>query len=272
MWPSANPEWRDSVAEEFEEGRYLYCVVSPDDAGDFSPEGIDGEPVSLVAEDGVGAVVQPCDSPYDTDDLSTVRDWLLTHQEIVDTAGQTFGTPLPFRFDTILKGDDDRVRRWLTDQYETLESHLTEFAGHWEYRVGVTWDDEQIREELETEDEELADLREQIEDAGEGTAFLLEKQYDTRIRDLRQGRKEELTNHLRDDLEPLVREFEVLDSGSGVLDEDTPDEVVQVGFLAHEDREDDIGNVLDDVAETPGVEVRFTGPWPPYSFAPELEA
>ncbi|SIR14123.1 Gas vesicle synthesis protein GvpL/GvpF [Haladaptatus litoreus] len=263
--------------EEFETGRYLYCVVAVDDRdGDsddsFSMSGIDGEPVTVLTENGVGAVVQGCESPYDTDDLETVRDWLLTHQEVVDTAGQTFGTPLPFRFDTILKGDDERVRAWITDQQDTLERHLAEFEGHWEYRVGVAWDEEQVRDELESEDEELADLRERIDDSEEGTAFLLEKQYDTRIRDLRQARKEALTNRLREELSPLAREFDVLDSSSGVLGDGSSDEVVQVAFLAHEERETNIGEVLDDIAADPGVEVRFTGPWPPYSFAPELEA
>jgi hypothetical protein len=285
-WRSANLNWRDSMAEpneaetganagidaEFEDGRYLYCVVDSTAETEFSETGIDDEPVSVVTDDGVGAVVQPCDSLYDTDDLETVREWLLTHQEIVDAAGETFGTPLPFRFDTILKGDDDRVREWLADQRADLEAHLDEFAGHWEYRVGVTWDEDRVRDELESEDEELADLRERIDDASEGTAFMLEKQYDNRLRDLRRTRKVELTARLHDGLEPLVRELEEVDSQNTVLWSDTPEDVVQVAFLAHEERETDIGSVLDDIAGEPGVEVRFTGPWPPYSFAPELNA
>ncbi|WP_266077534.1 gas vesicle protein GvpL [Haladaptatus caseinilyticus] len=264
------------MVEAFEEGRYLYCVVDADATSEtgepFSMAGIDDETVSVVAENGIGAVVQSCESPYDTDDLELVRDWLLTHQEVVDAAGETFGTPLPFRFDTILKGDDDRVRTWLTDQRETLETHLADFAGHWEYRVGVAWDGELVREELESSDDELADLRDRIDEASEGTAFLLEKQYDSRIRDLRQARKESLTSRLRENLEPLVREIDVLDSHQNVLGEGSSDEVVQVAFLAHEEREADIGTVLDDIAAEPGIEVRFTGPWPPYSFAPELDA
>ncbi|WP_227354235.1 gas vesicle protein GvpL [Haladaptatus salinisoli] len=260
------------VDAEFGDGRYLYCVVDSTAETEFSETGIDDEPVSVVAAEGVGAVVQPCDSPYDTDDLDTVREWLLTHQEVVDAAGEAFGTPLPFRFDTILKGDDDRVREWLVDQRADLRAHLDEFAGHWEYRVGVTWDEEQVRDELESEDETLADLRERIDDASEGTAFMLEKQYDNRLRDLRRTRKEALATRLRDGLEPLVREFEEADSRTNLLGSDTPEDVVQVAFLAHEDRETDIGDVLDDIAGEPGVEVRFTGPWPPYSFAPELDA
>ncbi|WP_227373858.1 gas vesicle protein GvpL [Haladaptatus halobius] len=260
------------IDAEFEDGRYLYCVVDSTAETEFSETGIDDEPVSVVTDDGVGAVVQPCDSPYDTDDLETVREWLLTHQEVVDAAGEAFGTPLPFRFDTILKGDDDRVREWLADQRADLEAHLNEFAGHWEYRVGVTWDEDRVRDELESEDEELVDLRERIDDASEGTAFMLEKQYDNRLRDLRRTRKEELTARLHDGLEPLVRELEEVDSRKSLLGSDTSEDVVQVAFLAHEERETDIGSVLDDIAGEPGVELRFTGPWPPYSFAPELDA
>ncbi len=171
----------------FDEGRYLYCVVESGDDAELSENGIDGEPISVLVQDGLGAVVQPCDSPYDSDDLATVREWLVTHQSVIDAAGEAFGTPLPFRFDTILKGDDDAVREWLVDQSEMLESHLDELAGHWEYRVGVAWDEERVRDELRAEDEELADLRERIDDASEGTAFLLEKQYDNRLRDLQAG-------------------------------------------------------------------------------------
>ncbi|MFH5798805.1 gas vesicle protein GvpL [Haladaptatus sp. CMAA 1911] len=256
----------------FEEGRYLYCVVENEDDAELSENGIDGEPISVLVRNGLGAVVQPCDSPYDSDDLETVREWLVTHQSVIDAAGEAFGTPLPFRFDTILKGDDDAVREWLADQSEMLDSHLDQLAGHWEYRVGVTWDEERVRDELRAEDEELADLRERIDDASEGTAFLLEKQYDNRLRDLRKARKDELTTRLRNELAPLVAEFDVVDSQGGVLESNETEEVVQVSFLAHEDREEEIGRVLDDVAAEPGVEIRFTGPWPPYSFAPELDA
>lgn len=41
-------------------------------------------------------------------------------------------------------------------------------------------------------------------------------------------------------------------------------------ILAREDREETVGDALDEYADRPGVEIRFTGPWPPYSFAPDL--
>lgn len=271
MSENASGAETNTDAPAFETGRYLYCVVEADETDEFSETGIDGEPVSLVASDGVGAVVQPCGDAYDSDDLAAVREWLLTHQEVVDAAGEAFGTPLPFRFDTILKGDDDRVREWLADQRETLADYLDDFADHWEYRVSVTWDEERIREEIASGDEELADLRERIEDADEGTAFLLEKQYDQRLGERREARRRSLDERLRERLGPLVREFDDGEDEGGLLGDDS-DSVVDVAFLAHEDDERAVGEALDEIAADPGVEVRFTGPWPPYSFAPELDA
>jgi len=45
----------------FDEGRYLYCVVETEDDAELSENGIDGEPISILVRDGLGAVVQPYD-------------------------------------------------------------------------------------------------------------------------------------------------------------------------------------------------------------------
>ena len=257
----------------FEEGRYLYCVVDTaegDAAGgtarrEFAPEGIEGGEPYVVESDGVGAVVQPRGEPFDSDDLQRVKRWLIAHQRVVDEAGQAFGTPLPFRFDTIHRGDDDAIREWLRAEHGTLREHLDEFAGKWEYRVTLT-----AAGEFEPDDDDLADLRARIDEAGEGEAFLLEKQYERRLRELEHERNEAIAADLRDRLEPLVAAVEPVE-GSDVLGEGSgEDRVAGLALLADREREGDVGAELDEVAADPAVEVEFTGPWPPYSFAPEL--
>ena len=262
----------------FEQGRYLYCVVRADGGteGDESLDvgGIDGEEPYLIVEGGVGAVVHACESVYDSDDMRQIKEWLVAHQLVVDAAGEAFGTPLPFRFDTILKGDDDAVADWLRESRDDLAGHLDDLAGCWEYRIGVvrTGDDEA---DLADADERLAELREEIDEAGEGRRFLLEKQYDQRLAELRRGRDEDLGDDLRERLVPLVRELETLGRPSVSMEgmeSPAEDAVVRLSILAEADREDEIGAELDEVAALPGIEVRFTGPWPPYSFAPEVDA
>ena len=278
---------------EFAVGRYLYCVVSVDDGrGDetFDRTGVDDEPVFLVVEEGLGAVVHECEALYDAADPDVVRKWLLEHQAIIDAAGERFGTPLPFRFDTILTGDDERVREWLTEEAGTLSAHLDELAGHWEYRIEVARDDT-APDEAFANDDRLADLEDRIESADEGTAHLLETQYEQRRDELRHERRAERTRELAERLEPLAREVRelsperttTLDDGDTTAAGDQEDATAagdsregtttqaRVSVLAHESAADAIGEELDAVVAEPGVEVRFTGPWPPYTFAPTFD-
>ncbi len=276
------------TSHEFETGRYLFCAVRlperdgsvSDDSGtrpgpeSFDAAGLDDRPVSVVAVDGLGAVVQPCESLFDSDDPTTVQRWLLRHQSVVDEAGETFGTPLPFQFDTIVTGDDERVREWLRSERETLTTALDTLVGHWEYRVEVVYDEAEARSDLEAEDERLGELATEMEESGAGKRFLLEKQYDQRLSRLLAEHRQDRASSLAADLEPHVREIHDLGKraslGLDIDDDDGGDLLARLAILAAADSEDDIGDVLDGIAADPGVEVRFTGPWPPYTFAPAL--
>lgn len=274
---ATEPTGTSDDVPDIDEGRYVYCVVRADEGESIDATGVDDEPVSLVASDGIGAIVHACDGIYDSADFAQVRRWLVRHQAVIDEAGEAFGTPLPFQFDTIIRGDDDRVREWIAEERESLAEALDSLAGHWEYRVEVVRTDPVDDDRLVEADDRLAELREQIDDSGEGTAFLLEKKYEQRAKRLREHRRSERTAELRDRLADHAREVHELERSSnvalaGASDEDDGDRetICRLTLLAHEDDEGAIGSILDDVANEPGLEVRFTGPWPPYTFAPSF--
>lgn len=266
------------MSETDQAGRYLYCVVRSPQEEEYSTQGLGEEPAYIVtAANGddapedvddsdtprLGAIVQPRLVPYDTDDEELATRWLLDHQRVVDDANETFGTPLPFRFDTILEGGDDAVRAWLRAESDTLTDHLDALAGQSEYRIEVTYE-ERPPEELADLDEELADLKRRQEAASEGKAFLLEKEYEQRLAAVRHERIERSREALREDLAALTTEVRTLDS-SAVGDRQAD---IRLAVLAPEEAEDTIGEILDKVAAESGTEVRFTGPWPPYTFTP----
>ncbi|OVE83299.1 gas vesicle protein GvpFL [Natronolimnobius baerhuensis] len=269
----------DGEVPEIDDGRYLYCLVQvPDEEPSLEATGVDGESVSVVVEDGIGAVCHACDGIYDSADLAQVRRWLVRHQTVVDDAGEAFGTPIPFQFDTILRGDDERVREWLRQERELLEHVLSELAGHWEYRVEVVETDPISDDALIERDERLRELEAKIGDSESGTAFLLEKKRNQRLAELRAHRRESLTADLETRLDEVAREVHSLErSPTATLDDDAVakdasdgETLCRLTLLAHEDDQGEIGAILDDVASADGLEVRFTGPWPPYTFAPEL--
>jgi hypothetical protein len=272
---STTSEGNDSGPSDFDEGRYLYCVVDADDrtAASLAESGVDGQTPFLIERDGLGAVVHDCDAPYESNDPGTVREWLLDHQAVVDESGETFGTPLPFRFGTILKGNDERVREWLDEEAGRLRDALADFAGQWEYRIEVLREANALDDRLAAENDRLAELQERRRDASEGTAFLVEKQYERALREVRERRLREEAAALADRLADIASEVETVDRSGSLLDDDREAEDAHrstLTVLAPEAREENLGDVLDEYAERPEVEIRFTGPWPPYSFAPEL--
>lgn len=258
---------------DFEEGRYVYCAVLADGDATFSADGIEGGQVGCHVRDGVGAIVQPVDSVYDSDDVTQVRSWLLDHQQVVDDAGQRFGTPLPFRFDTILKGDDAAVQGWLADHHDELMDALEWLAGRWEYRIRLEWDEASIADAVLEADDDLRELAERAESADEGTGFLLEKQYRQQLSERLEGERTAIEEQLYDELERHAVEIGRA-GGASVLDEDEEEggmeTVADLSLLAEADREEAIGEVLERYAAEDAYEVSYTGPWPPYSFAPEI--
>ncbi len=263
-------------------GRYLYCLVSLDGAGEnedpprLDTTGIEGAPVTVVesAAAPVGAVVHPRREPFDSTDLTKLRDWLLAHQQVVDAAGDRFGTPLPVRFDTVLEGDDDAVAAWLGRNADQVADAFDEVAGCWEYRVTLSWDSTAFESEQRATDTQLSAIDRRLDRSGDGKRFLLEKQYDQRVRELVRERRAALQSDLVDRLAEQgrqVTERPVRSDAAAALDVELDDDAVaQVALLAPPDRESEIGSSLDEVATTPGVDVRFTGPWPPYTFTTQI--
>ena len=261
----------------FDEGRYLYCAVTVDDEPDTSGledvTGIEDSAVSLVTRGDVGVVVHPVDAPYDSDDLGRVRRWLLSHQQVVDDAGRAFGTPLPFRFDTIVAGDDHTVVEWLEANAEELEAALEWLAGRWEYRIDLRWDESSVEAEIRESDEELRELSARLDEASGGTGFLVEKQYQTRLRERLAERRDRVAAELVDRLEPHTVEIRRAGGSSerfSAADDDDRSLVVRLSVLAEADREEAIGEELEPYADRPAYDVRYTGPWPPYSHAPSI--
>ncbi len=262
---------------EFKEGRYLYCAVRVDDDPSLTVEGLDEGEVRIVERDGIGAVVQPVESMFDSDDLTEVRQWLLAHQRVVDAAGERFDTPVPFRFDTVIKGDDDRVREWVGDHATELREALDRLSGRWEYRIELLWNDSQAGEAISDDDEELIDLEERIAEASEGTGHLLEKQYEQRLSERLNARRSELAETLYDRVAEHADTVETVDQQTTLLgadgaetDDSGLETVVKLSVLAERDSEDPIGEVLEEFVSRDGFDVQYTGPWPPYSHAPSI--
>ncbi len=264
-----------AIDEVTEPSRYLFCLVPLDEESeslDLDVTGIEDRRVYLITADDIGVVVQECNELYDSEDFDEVRHWLLDHQEVVDAAGERFGTPLPFRFDTILTGDDAAVRSWVSSNAGEIRQSLSSFQGFWEYRIHLTWDPEALTSLLLETDNELQRLHPEADNATGGTGYLREKQFEQKLQSAKQARKETVEQRLSNTLDDLARDVEAVKRPRirELDDNGRPSPFAGFSVLADDAAVDAIGGYLDDIASMAGLEVTFTGPWPPYTFAPAI--
>ncbi|MFT4921087.1 MAG: hypothetical protein ACI8XM_000280 [Haloarculaceae archaeon] len=265
-----------STAEaEISGGRYLYCLVDTTTAESdtVSTGGIGDNSVYVIESETVGAVVHDCETTYDAENPDQVKQWVLEHQHVVDAAGDIFGTPLPMRFNTILAGGNTSVTQWLHGNHDRIREELSSFAGTWEYRISLFWDPSPFEDTVTHGDDQLQDLQQRQQQAGTGKEFLLEKQYDKRLRDLKRERRTELATRVQETVRPVVDEMIEQDTHSPLTEHtSSPDgeQVARLAVLADDADETELGERLDELVEQDGVRIRFSGPWPPYTFAPDI--
>ena len=261
-------------AESISNGRYVYCLVrATDQSEQINVTGIGDSEITIIEHRDIGAIVHHCEELYDTDDLTQLKQWLLAHQRVVDEANQSYGTPLPIRFDTIFEGGDSSVERWIESHYDRLREELSGLKNRSEYRVHLFSVPSKFEKQIKTEDAELQRLQQRQQDSAAGKRFLLEKKYDNRLRELKQGRQSELKNELLENISPLVEEIVEQESQSSLQGGTVPEDkerITRIAVLADESQETALGDQLDEFVERDGIEIRFTGPWAPYTFAPEL--
>jgi hypothetical protein len=233
--------------------------------------GIEDGHVYTVSINDIGAVVHRCEAkPYKTEDKEKAMEWILAHQYVIDLATKELGTVIPLTFDTIFKGDDKTVKQWLREEYRQLKTILEKLNGKAEYRVQVFVEKNFIGKSPE-ENEEIQRLRTEIENKSEGVAYLLHKKLERKLQLERKVLADKHAKNLYNKIKKLVDDVK-LDSTKKEVPEKWKGKqmILNLACLVHKDKIQNLGKLLGEIDKRDGFDVRFNGPWPPYSFVGEI--
>jgi len=260
-----------SSKNDYEEGRYLYCIFSSSEETDFGETGIEGNFVYTVPFNDIGAVVHRCEAkPYKTEDKEKAAEWVLAHQYVVDLATKQFDTVIPLTFDTIFKGDDETLKKWLSEEYRQLKALLLKLEGKAEYGVQIFLENDFVNKMIGG-NEEIQRLKEEVKNKSRGAAYLFTKKLEKRIHLEEEASKNKYAKQLYDQIRNLVDEVKAESTKREVPKEWQGKQLIlNLACLAHRDKIQSLGNMLGEVNKREGFVVRFTGPWPPYSFVGEI--
>lgn len=252
------------------QGMYLYCIADADEKSSLGRIGIDSSEVYALPYQEISAIVHNCQShPYESDDKDIVKDWIITHQKVVDCAWQRFGTVLPLAFDTIIIGEEsiepkENMRKWLEKDYEKLKEKLNKVKGKAEYGVQILWNPKVIVENIAQDVPEIKNLKEELSSKPPGTAYM----YEERIKNLLGKEMEKRADEYFKDFYARIKSevFDIRIDKTKKVNENLQ-MLMNLSCLVVKENVKRLGEILEEIKKENGFTVRFTGPWPPYSFA-----
>jgi hypothetical protein len=251
------PQLVAAAAPEAGEGRYVYGVIQAKEPLAFGKIGMGGtgEMVYTVHHGDIGAVVSK--SPVFIFDPT--RENALAHEHVIETVMKA-QTIIPMSFGTVFRTDDD-IREVLKSIYPSLKDVLKQMANKLEFGLKVTWDRDQIIEELKRQHEDIHRFHQEI------TRKHLQSTYFARMqlgRMIDKALVERAADYVREIYEALRPVCVASRDNKPIGDK----MIMNAAFLIHRDKESDFDESVNKIAQKFGdrLNFKYTGPWPPYNF------
>jgi hypothetical protein len=251
------------------EGLYVYCVARGDGHHLFGPIGLDSQVVYALGGGGLRAVVHNCPAePYQSEVPQVIEGWVVAHQNVVRAATEAFGTVLPMAFDMIVRGGPGgggiaALKAWLDEKRDRFAGLLDRLMDKAEYGVQVLWDREAIAAALLQSDDELRRMHDEAQNKPKGLAHLLQQKLAKAVRAALEEQADLFARDFYTRIRRCVEDVRIDKLKRGV--DGSKQMLLNLSCLMPEGS-GDLGRVLDEIQKTKGISVRFTGPWPPYSF------
>lgn len=238
-------------------GKYVYCIIESRKSEAFGNMGIGGreDAVYTVHHEDLAAVVS--DTPIAIYDPT--RENVLNHERVIEKVMERHSV-LPMSFGTIFRTKDD-VIEFLKDTHDALKDVLGQVRGKIEFGVQVNWDRDAVIRDIETQSEEVARLRAQIQRTSSGSTYFARIQLGRLIERLLSERADQYVREIYD----ALRAEAVASKLNKVIGERM---ILNAAFLVERDQADRFDPKMHEVARRyeGKLSFRYTGPWPPYNF------
>lgn len=235
---------------------HVYGVVDAAGPADLVVEGLRSEPVRLVRQGTLAAVVSPAPS----EGFPPTRSNVLSHQSVLDHVMRSC-TVLPMRFGVVAP-DAVAVRTLLLEaQASRLQEQLVRVAGKEELVVRGYWREPRIFEDIVAENDDIRALRDALHGEQKRASKAARVRLGRRVDEVLQARREREVSAVLSVLAPLACEHENGKVGAEMM-------VLDVAFLVDREHRGAFDDAVTALREqfSATLELHYLGPLPPYSF------
>jgi hypothetical protein len=236
-------------------GKYVYCIIQATDPLKFGPIGLGTDPseVYTVHYRTLAAVVS--DAPLEV--LDSTRENVLAHERVNESVMREH-TVIPMSFGTIFKTREDIVEL-LRSAAEAFGDVLNKMQNKLEFGLKVLWDRDQAIAEVESEDEDIRRLKNEIS-GQKGPTYFARMQYGRLVDSALQTRSERYVGNILEELRDV--------SVASRINKPIGDKMIMnAAFLISRDQEAAFDAKVKSIASKfDRLTFKYTGPWPPYNF------
>jgi hypothetical protein len=239
------------------EGRYVYGVIGSLPLEPMVKSTLSGPGAEVYAVDygDIAAVV----SRTPTFIFDPTREHALAHEHVIETVMKNH-TIIPMSFGTVFRTDED-VRAVLRTIYPTLKKVLQQMEGKVEFGLKVTWDRDRIIEELKRGHDDIRRFHQELTRKGLQSAYFARMQLGRMIDKALAELAASYIQAVYEGLRPLA----VASHDSKPIGDKM---ILNAAFLVARNRESEFDATVNRVADKLGdrLNIKATGPWPPYNF------
>ena len=233
---------------------YVYGVV----AGDRqlpATDGIDGQPVRVVSEAGVGAIVSDVQEEMSALD----RQALTEHSRVLEALVMSH-TVLPMRFGVVMENDQAVRDELLGAHADALLRQLQRLEGRVELTLRATYEEAPLLREIVSEEPRIRALQAATKRAG-GGAYIDRIQLGELIAAAVEARRRRDAEQILAQLVPLAEDYQLSEPRHERM-------ALSASFLIPRGGIADFDAAVDAVGrqQHERMRLRYTGPLPPHSF------
>lgn len=250
------------------DGRYVYGVADSGVAVNMGKIGIENTEVYTIPYKDVCAIVHNCRAePYQSQDNEVVKKWLQVHEHVLDEATQKLGTVIPAGFDIIIKSENgidskQTVKNWLKDNFENFREKINKIRGKQEYGIQIFYNPKAMGEVIARDSVEVQKLREEMSSQKPGMAYMHKQKIEKAVKEEMEKKGEKYFDNFYKAIKSHVDDIKV----EKTKKTDNKVMFMNLSCLVLKEKVKDLGDELEKIDNMDGLSVRFTGPWPPYSF------
>ena len=237
-------------------GKYVYCIIRSDRSRDFGEIGIGGSRrVYVVQHRDLAAVVS--DTPIVIYDPT--RENVLAHEFVNETVMREF-TVIPMSFGTVFRSEDD-VLELLRSTYQAFSDVLDKMQDKIEFGLKILWDREKVVANIETENDEIRRLKDEITRNAASSTYFARMQLGRLV----EAALEETGNRYVADVHEALKPVAVASRSNKVIGDRM---ILNAAFLVERSRSDAFAEKVREVSRRYEdlLTFKYTGPWPPYNF------